>query len=411
MSSARRTLWTVLGLVALVGAGVTGYLVRIAIELGAKRNAADRVTATLQVQAVPPTILPAEDRIRDPTEFETYKQNLGAAFKSSAVINKALDARSVQGLPVVREHAADLTEWLSDQIDFQVSPHSELISISLAVGDRNQGKKILDALLAAFNEEVIDRERSDRLARKLLLDKKYRDYKQAALERRRQLFDLSQQIGTPDASGAKARNRIEMDVLDNLVRSKSEIEKRISEIDLRIALSKRSAADGEQVSPEAEVEAAIAKDPQIQQATTELADLERDQRAAEKVVKNASDPALVRIRNSVNAAHQRIEALKAADRQQVLDGLKRRGESTGSGVASLELERKLLNEQLIQATKNIEAQRGVIVRLDRFNGDVDELRQEIEQLDAFLKQMSDMLTRMNIELDAPSRVRVYQTAN
>lgn len=363
--------------------------------------------ALLQVHTKGPTVFSNDDT---PVEFEQYKRNIKAVLTSGLVLNKALDDKTIQNLPLVRKNQANLTNWLRDSLNVETG-YGELVTISMKNEDSHGISQIIDAVVASYKEEVIDKEHSDKLARKLMLEKKYRDYKQTQLEKQRQLFDLSQQIGTADAQAARTRYKMEVDQLDALMRQRTEGQKTISDLELKIALAKllKQNAEKNQV-PEEDIEAAISKDPRIQQALNDLSQLMREQRELEKVIKNKNDPSLVRIRDAIKSVRENMEEIKNEDRQSVVEQLRRQGETTGSNMQTLELERQLLIAQLNQTMKNIDAQSEAVQKLERFNGDADQLRADIEQQKGLIADMNNTLARWNIELEAPSRVAVYQAA-
>ncbi|HEV2972044.1 MAG TPA: M56 family metallopeptidase [Pirellulales bacterium] len=75
--------------------------------------------------------------------------------------------------------------------------------------------------------------------------------------------------------------------------------------------------------PEAEIEAVISKDPQIQQAVAELAALTRELHEVERSVVHKTDPAAVRIRDQIAGVRQSIDEIKNADRQQATAAFQR----------------------------------------------------------------------------------------
>jgi hypothetical protein len=381
------------------------------LGVGAKKSPL-KATAWLRVRAVEPLVFPKESAKTDPTEFESYKRNLVAMMKGAVVVNRALDDKTVQELPVVRQHGPKFTDWLSEQIEIEFPGNGELMSVSVTTGNKEQARSLANAIVSAFMKEVVEKERTDRLIRRDNLEKKLRTYKQQVLDKRRQLYELSQQVGAADAPAAKIRYRMEIDMLEALLRTRTDQQKQISDLSFKIEMAKlpgKNAADNK--VPDQEVEAAISKDPQLQEAMADLANLLHDQHEIEKVVKDkATDPAAARIRDAIRTQRRTIDDLKKAARLQVVEQLKSQSKASEATAQSLELERQLLSARLRQTIAQIETQAETIQKLERFNGDVEELRAEIEQNQAVVKEMADSLTRWTIELDAPPRVTVLEPA-
>ena len=74
------------------------------------------------------------------------------------------------------------------------------------------------------------------------------------------------------------------------------------------------------------------------------------------------------------------------------------------------MEQSLLAAQLKGTSEQIEAQAERIQKSEKFTGDVDQLRDEIEQARGVIKEMSNELTTRNIEIDAPPRVTILEAA-
>ncbi len=75
--------------------------------------------------------------------------------------------------------------------------------------------------------------------------------------------------------------------------------------------------------PEDEIDAAISKDPRIQQAVNELNQLTRQQQEIEKIINNRDDSAIVRLRDAIKAVRDNIEEIKKEDREKVIEQAQR----------------------------------------------------------------------------------------
>jgi hypothetical protein len=73
-------------------------------------------------------------------------------------------------------------------------PWGASLKVSLRDIDPTGLTDIVNGVIQAFMKEVVERERYDKLIRRDNLDKKLRNYKQQVLDKRRQLFEISQQL-------------------------------------------------------------------------------------------------------------------------------------------------------------------------------------------------------------------------
>jgi hypothetical protein len=211
---------------------------------------------------------------------------------------------------------------------------------------------------------------------------------------------------------ARVRYRLEVEALDTLVRSRSDIQKRISDLDFKIKLARLLAKNAENNNvSEDEFDAAIAKDPQIQRAMLDLSDLQHQQRELEIAPKDqAVDSKIAQIKETINRLQKNIDEMKDQARTKVVEHIKRQGADSSANVQAVELEQSLLAAQLKGTSTQIEAQAERIQKSEKFTGEVDQLRDEIEQGRGVIKEMSNELSRRNIEIEAPSRVTILEAA-
>src|SRR5260221_3030823 len=148
----------------------------------------------LRVRAVPPTVASRGEQKLDLAEFDFYKRNLATLIKSPLVIDRVLDDKIIRDLPLIREHEANLSDWLADQIEVKFPGNAELMTIGMVADDRQQAKAIVDAVMTAFMRQVVQPELGDRVERRDNLEKKLHALKQQVLDKRRQLYELSQQL-------------------------------------------------------------------------------------------------------------------------------------------------------------------------------------------------------------------------
>jgi polysaccharide biosynthesis transport protein len=366
--------------------------------------------AVLQVKITAPVVW--NQHSEGEADFVTYKANTASIVKAGFVLNKALDDRTVRDLQLVKDHGTDAVAWLHDSLVIKNDPGSELIQVSLLNEDPQGLPEIVNAVVNAYQHEVVEKGRTEKLVRKDQLDKKFRAYQTTVLDKERKLFELNTLVGTTDAETAKVRIRIELADLESLMQSRSEAQKAIGELKMKIALLKVmiAGANNGQV-PEDKIEDAIARDPQIIQAQNDLNALQREEREIRRVVKNPNnDPSMVRIRDAIRVVQQSMEEMRNTDRQKLIDSIKRDNDQGGSSMKSLEVQQSLYQEQFDNTAKQIADKAESVQKLEKFNGDADQLRTEISQLQTIVNEMGNTLTQWAVELDAPERVTIREPA-
>ena len=156
---------------------------------------------------------------------------------SPVVLGKAVEDRSIQGLALYRKNSVDPVQWLSDTL--KVSGGSgELVRVSLRSEDTEGTKEIVDAVLVAFDREVIERARTEKLNDVESLEKKYKSYQTQVFDKKRTLYNLSLQLGTGDSSTATVQYKMQVDSLDTLLRLRSDLQRQIADVEFKASMAK-----------------------------------------------------------------------------------------------------------------------------------------------------------------------------
>ena len=129
------------------------------------------------------------------------------------------------------------------------------------------------------------------------------------------------------------------------------------------------------------------------------------------MIKKHSDPSYIAIQDQIASLQQMVEEAKSTSRQQVKDQLMRNGEGSSAMVQQHEVERNLLDAQYRLITDQINTQAKLVQDLDKFSGEADQLRNEIDRLKGIVREMGTTLTKRKIELDAAPRVSIIQQAS
>jgi capsular polysaccharide biosynthesis protein len=258
---------------------------------------------------------------RSGIDLESYKRNMVEMIKSPPVLERALEDKAIQEIPLYQKNSADPVNWLAD--DLQVTGgNGELIRIAMRSDDEKGIKEIVDAVLAAFKSKIIDDEHDRKQLDYDNLERKFKAYENYVLEKERQLYNLSQQIGTADAPSAKVQYRMQTDELDTLLRLRADIQKRISDVRFKCSLAKvledlenkngPSAADGD-------IQVAMQRSAQILKLSKLLRQLkDTDKSSGAK----SPDPA-AQISTKIAKTRERIEKISADD-QQAIESMKKK---------------------------------------------------------------------------------------
>jgi succinoglycan biosynthesis transport protein ExoP len=173
---------TILGLLASVLAAVAvWYFVPVKYKAQAIVKISSREKGIFQDQLV--------------ADFANYQKTQAALLKSRFVLNAALRPPSISELSIIKRQS-DPVEWLESALvtDFSLSP--ELLRVTLSADNPQELKALLDAVLSAYKDEVIqydDDIRKDRAAK--IRDAATR-YSDTLRRKRRDYNELAEKVGS-----------------------------------------------------------------------------------------------------------------------------------------------------------------------------------------------------------------------
>jgi uncharacterized protein involved in exopolysaccharide biosynthesis len=110
-------------------------------------------------------------RGRDSAEYESYKKTQLQLMKSPYVLQAALRKPGIEDLETLREAGADPIGWLSRGLMVSATPESEVVQVRLRGKNAQDVAKILNAVTNSFLEDVVNKERTERLGRRDALEK------------------------------------------------------------------------------------------------------------------------------------------------------------------------------------------------------------------------------------------------
>jgi hypothetical protein len=156
---------------------------------------------------------PALDR----ADFQTVKKTQIALLRSTYVLEAAIRKPSVGGLPILRTRG-DPVKWLQENLNVEFPEQGEIMAISLR-GTQSQELQlvqIVDAIVKAYSNEVLEREHQHRFAIRDLLARQFRDLKQEITRKAEELSAIEDESGGLRGAKAKTLQELDMQRLDRI---------------------------------------------------------------------------------------------------------------------------------------------------------------------------------------------------
>ena len=364
-------------------------------------------------------------------EYDAYRKTQLQLLRSPVVINAALRKPGISSLRMITEQD-DPQSWLAKTIEPVVQGDSEVMQLKFRGAIADETAKILNAITSCYLDDIVNKDRQDRLGRRDQLEKKFKE-NQTELRSRRETFnDLARTLGTRDSQEVATQRALLMDQLstarNRMVAAENELEKLDAEIavyDLRKGEAADARADGEDgdggaggptddaLASDEMIEAALSREPEIRLLESQVADLTNAIISqAERSARGMNEPAVRRMVVRRQQILRQIESTKTKLRPQIL-GVMGAGGSSAGGVVSpreLALRRQTLAKSIEKARTSYEDISKQVVDLGNANADLENRRSEIEQLARVTDQIGLQLEATSLDLTAPPRVTLLEEA-
>lgn len=350
---------------------------------------------------------------RDGAEYESYKKTQLALLRSPFVLQGALRKSGIGELETLRDVGADQVGWLSRSLQVTAPAESEVVQVRLRGKHAAEVAKIVNAVVSSFLDDVVNKDRTERLGRRDALEKKFKENMNELRTRRETLNNLARTLGTRDSAEVATQRSLLLDHLGTLRQLVTQTQRAITEIDAELSIAEsrgKGEIPADEHIPSEMIEAAIARDPQIMELVGRLADLEdaisfQSQRSA----RGANDPAVRRLRAQSDDVAERLDAMRKEIRPALVAQL-----DSGSRVpvspTLLRKRREMLAKTLTDATKEFDELTKEVTELGRANADLDARKIEVEHLQRVTDQIGIELESTSIDLNAPNRITLIEPA-
>ncbi|MFM8891410.1 MAG: polysaccharide biosynthesis tyrosine autokinase, partial [Planctomycetia bacterium] len=353
---------------------------------------------------------------RDTAEYEAYKKTQLQLMKSPNVLQAALRKPGIEQLETLQEAGADQTGWISRSLVVTAVPESEVVQVRLRGKKPDDVAKILNSVTNAFLDDVVNKERTERLGRRDALEKKFKENMTELRNRRDVLNNLARTLGTRDSNEVANQRALLMDHVTTLRGLIYQTQRTIAAIDAELSIA--DARDRGEISAEDSVsdeamDAALIADPQIAELSARLvATDEAIAFQAQRSARGGSEPAVRRLRAQSEDLRERINLRKRELRPAVATRVL--ADSSLRGVESptvLRKRREMLAKTLEDTTQEFEKISKEATELGKANADMDARKVELEHLQRVTDQIGIELESSAIDLNMPNRVTLIEPAS
>jgi capsular exopolysaccharide synthesis family protein len=362
-----------------------------------------------------PSILSqSQDGGGDLANFERTQVEL---IKSEPVLNVALQRPEIADLAVVREQS-NPAAWLKQDLKGEF-PAPEILRVSLTGKNGREIQLVLDTITEAYLQEVVNKERNERLSKLALLKGILKEREENLRKKRDAFHQRARSTVSGDAQVLAFSHRL---ALERLAKARTELlqiqsDLRRAEIELKV----RQKSGDQSVSPP--IVRDIDIEDQLDQDKT-IADLRARNMEIANLIKRVqsrfSDGGQSMENNNRSMRELRSElktnedALAARTRE-LRPRIVRRLASESRGIApnataQLADQVAVLRDLEKQLTADITRLSAETREINDSSLDLDEMRDDIVQIDTMTKTVASRAEAIQVELDAPTRVAVLEKA-
>jgi succinoglycan biosynthesis transport protein ExoP len=377
----------------------------------------------LQIFAVRPTII--FETKEAATDFTTYQQTQVDLLKSRRVLATVLKDPKVAALKIVKNQE-DAFEWLSNALQFQYGPRSEVIRISLSGDDPTELPVILNSVTDVYMNEIVEQGFQERLGRLRYLEQLYNKYQDDLKSSRNSLRELSDKAGGSDQDtlilktqfaleSKKVAERMKLEIQTEILEAQADLELLQHQVDEAPPPPLSPAASGPSSQPSlTDLERG---DPVIRNIQAEIDRLSDTIKNTRRIAKKGNDPAIIpararmaKLEGELNARRRELMDLAAQEGIDPTSPTGRVGDSPRERLA--EVRQRLSKLQLIDRRLDAEIERASKEARES-NRDTLDLKTEQDRValaDQVAQKVGTEVQSLKVELQAPKRVKVVDQA-
>ena len=352
----------------------------------------------------------SQTRYDDLRDYETFKKTQAALIKSTFVIISALRPTEIAQLPMLRAEK-DAASWLADELRVSNPEDSEILSVSLRGESRKEIRKLVDAVVNSYEEEIVQAERDNDLERLRILKNSYRSNVTEVKELQETISTLSKEVGSLSSESVEVVHQIQM---DQLMRTKSRRDKvlfELQDVKTNLVVLQQRREQGSYTPSEHEIEDALEMDPFYAEAKSRLLSLKNEHRS-QNARGNVS--ALRQLQPAMQQAYSEVEQLKSELYERVVDRIRRMSNrdpgTENEMINMLETERILLSQQFQALAEQHLKQEKDIGDSIGFSADLEMRKAELENLTHMMGMTKTEMDSLDLELKKRPRIGVIQEA-
>ena len=393
----RAKMATALGLVAATVAAVAAYYITPPAKYSAR--------SMLHVASEQPRILVKTSEAQ--SDYSSYQRTQLAMLRSRLVLGAALKLPDVAGLDVVKGQVEPV-EWLEKELQVDFANGSEMLRVGISGKNPGDPATLVNAVVQAYIDEVVNVEVKQRRERADMLKEVWNRYQENLRSKRDEVRRLTMATGSDDK---QAQAYLRLSEAERVAKADSELARTRDELRrLKVELEVLERVRGTTQISQAAIDEELAADPSLARLVEQAEQTRARYEQAWRKSRDAADPSVRIPRQAAEAAIAALESGRAKIRLAIADQHARRANGVSPDVETLR-ERA----EVLAGLESLQAEDvGRLVDRGRATTqaavDLTALREEIAHADELAKRIGGEVEALNLELQAPPRVRLRERA-
>jgi len=350
--------------------------------------------------------------------YDQYRKTQIQLLKSPFVLNAALRRPGIADLPTIREQPAP-ADWLAKNLVMSAPTESEVVTLRLRGPIAEDTAKILNAVTACYLDDIVNKDRAERLGKRDTLEKKYKENQSELRTRKETYNEMARTLGSLSNSEVVTQRGLLMDHLTTLRSEVVMLENDISRIDTELAIGEglKAEAAGEDFDADDLANVAVDRDPAVAELKDRLRVLGQSiSEQTARSARGANEPAVKRLRAQRNDIAERIDLRKAELRPTIANQLSidTRGGQPGrtrESPAVLQLRRKIIAAEFTEVKSQFDKVANDVTLLGNLNADLELRKSEIANLQSVTDRIGNELETTSIDISMPNRVTLMEEAS
>lgn len=367
-------------------------------------------TALFSVSAKPYSLVFEEVHGNENRDFEILQRTQLAYLKSHFVLQAALRLPGIETLSALAGEP-DKVQWLMDELITSFQEKSEILSIALSSDEDSEDlRKLVDAVAKAYQDEVVFAEDQRKLVMRDALAKSLTKLQREIQTKYEQFLDLAKEMNiVPDNTQRDPETELLLRDISEMAKAKSTLESQLLAAQQDYMILQQRYKDPLMI--DTMVSEQMQNDPNIQILQQQLMEAQYMLASQSMAMKNGRSKTTDRLKKQIQALQQQISQYQMQMKQQMLGAQKSQPSRELQAIGKeFQIRAGMLNQQIQQLDKSITEETEKLMAKTERSVDLEVKQSELEQLEEIARDMSIKLESVDVEAQAPSRIRLLQSA-